>query len=234
MQLPAALLERPVHGFNLRSRSSERVTTAQVAGAAGVAGSEFKVSASQSTLAAQLAGKPAVLVFLRHFGCIFCREMVRDIQALQLKNPSYPPVIFFFQTGPEEVEGESSLSGEAAAKRDEKRHADDAKQAEDFFAKYHPQGPAPVAIADNALEFYRAFGIHRGSVGELLGLRSMGAAIRALFKGNINGKPAGDVRVMPGVFVVTGEGCITWAYRGAHAGDHPDFAEMPARVAAAG
>lgn len=165
--------------------------------------------------------------------------MVRDIQAQQLKNPAYPPVIFFFQTGSENEDEQINKSGavnvgQAAHVAAQRRSADDAKQAAEFFAKYHPHAPKPVAIADNTLEFYRAFGIHRGSVGELLGLRSLAAAMRALFKGNINGKPAGDVRVMPGVFVVTGDGRIAWAYRGAHAGDHPDFAEMPARVAAAG
>ena len=168
--LPALLLERPIAGLRLKG----------------------------ATLMAQLDGRPAVLVFLRHFGCIFCREMVRDVRKEIEKNPAYPPVIFFFQ-------------GTVA-------------QADTFFKTYYPEA---VAVEDTALDFYRALGLKKGTAGQLLGLRSLGASLRALFKGNLQGKAVGDVTVMPGVFVVAGDGRVVWSHPASHAGDHPDFSAIP-------
>lgn len=49
------------------------------------------------TLEDQLGNTPTLLVFLRHFGCIFCREMVRDLRQIAATNPSYLPILFFYQ-----------------------------------------------------------------------------------------------------------------------------------------
>ncbi|HTJ79933.1 MAG TPA: SelL-related redox protein [Rariglobus sp.] len=173
MQLPLALLERPIQGLRLRG----------------------------TTLGEQLGGRPAVLVFLRHFGCLFCREMVRDVRREAEANPDYPPVIFFFQ-------------GTVA-------------QGAEFFGKFYPEA---VAVEDSTLTFYRAFGLKGGSAGQLLGLRAVGAALRALAKGNFVGRWVGDVTVMPGVFAVAADGRVIWSYAAAHAGDHPDFALLPAKI----
>lgn len=173
MQLPADLLERPIQGLNLRA----------------------------PTLGGQLDGRPAVLVFLRHFGCLFCREMVRDVRREAEANPGYPPVIFFFQ-------------GTVA-------------QGAAFFGKFYP---GAVAVEDSALAFYRALGLGHGTAGELFGLRAVGAGLRALAKGNFVGRWVGDVKVMPGVFGVAGDGRVLWSHGAAHAGDHPDFATLPAKL----
>ena len=44
----------------------------------------------------QLGERPTLLVFLRHFGCTFCRETVADLREAA-SEPGYPPVLFFFQ-----------------------------------------------------------------------------------------------------------------------------------------
>jgi len=47
------------------------------------------------TLGEELGDSPALMVFLRHFGCMFCREMVKDLRAVSQRVAGYPPVIFF-------------------------------------------------------------------------------------------------------------------------------------------
>ena len=61
-----------------------------------------------------------LLVFLRHFGCMFCREMVRDLRRISEAMPGFPPVLFFFQGTVEE--GQS------------------------FFAQHWPQARAPISL----------------------------------------------------------------------------------------
>jgi hypothetical protein len=50
----------------------------------------------------QLDGGPQLLVFLRHFGCVFCRETVADLRAIAEDHPRFPPVLFFFIGSPTE------------------------------------------------------------------------------------------------------------------------------------
>lgn len=51
---------------------------------------------------------------------------------------------------------------------------------------------------------------------------------RATLKGHTIGKPVGDPWMMPGLFLVTDTGRILWQHDYSHAGDHPNFADIPA------
>jgi len=53
--------------------------------------------------------------------------------------------------------------------------------------------------------------------------------IRATVKGNFAGRAIGDPQLMPGLFVVEDERVI-WQHDFRHAGDHPDFAAIPAII----
>ncbi len=149
-------------------------------------------------------GRVSLLVFLRHFGCMFCRETLADLRAASEADPNYPDVLFFFQG--------SATEGRA------------------FLRRYWPEARA---VADPDLEFYERFGVRRASFVEALGPAVvLGARARARAKGHENGPRSGDVWRMPGVFAVAGKR-IVWAHQPRHAADHPDFAGIPAIVAAA-
>ncbi|MBL7999450.1 MAG: hypothetical protein JNL32_12540 [Candidatus Kapabacteria bacterium] len=155
------------------------------------------VNLKAATLGEELGATPTLLVFLRHFGCIFCREMVKDIRNASATNTGYPPVVFFYQGTVE--------------------------QGRDFFNDLWSDARA---ISDSPLTFYKGFGIERGSVAEMLSPGVWACSIRAAVKGNFIGLPVGDPWVMPGLFFVE-NGNILWQHDFAHAGDHPDFSRLP-------
>jgi hypothetical protein len=93
---------------------------------------------------------------------------------------------------------------------------------EAFFGRYWPEARA---VADLPKRFYTAFGIERGGIREMFGLRVWVAGLRAALKGNFGGAPVGDPWTMPGLVLVRGD-TIIWKHRFRHAGDHPDFARI--------
>jgi len=155
------------------------------------------------TLRDQLSDEVSLLVFLRHFGCIFCRETVADLREATAARADYPSVLFFFQG--------STTEGRA------------------FLRRYWPEARA---VADPDLHFYELFGIRQASLLEALGPSVLAARSRARAKGHENGPRSGDIWRMPGVFAVRGEQ-ILWAYHPRHAADHPDFARIPELIDAA-
>jgi hypothetical protein len=169
LALPSEILAAPVNGVNL------------------VPGS----------LADQIGPGPTLLVFLRHFGCIFCRETVSELRRTREADPAFPRVLFFFQGSP--------TVGRA------------------FLRRFWPEARA---VADPDKGFYGAFGIGRGGLAQLFGPGVWSAARRARKKGISQGPRAGDVWMMPGVFLIR-DGHIVWAHEYAHAGDQPDFACIP-------
>jgi hypothetical protein len=150
------------------------------------------------TLSAQLdPARPTLLVFLRHFGCIFCREMVADVRRAKAADASYPPVLFFYQGTVE--------------------------QGRAFFDGLWPEARA---VADPDKRFYDGVELERGSVGQMFGGQVWACGVRAAAKGHFVGAPVGDPWTMPGVFLVEADGRVLWQHDFAHAGDHPDFARL--------
>lgn len=158
------------------------------------------VNLQPGTLQDQFGNTPTLLVFLRHFGCIFCREMVRDLREIAATNRSYLPILFFYQ-------------GNAA-------------DGKTFFNTFWPEARA---VADESRIFYTAFGIQRGGMKEMLGPEVWACGVRAALKGNTGGLPSSDPWMMPGLFVVQGH-MILWQHVFRHAGDHPDFTRIPAQL----
>ncbi len=156
------------------------------------------------TLADQFGGETSLLVFLRHFGCIFCRETLADLRAASEATPGYPPVLFFFQGSPTE--------GRA------------------FLRRYWPEARA---VADPRMELYDHFGVGRANLIQAFGPAVLRVRSRAARKGHANGPRSGDVWRMPGVFAVRNDQII-WSHRPRHAADQPDFREIPSLLAAFG
>jgi len=86
------------------------------------------------------------------------------------------------------------------------------------FAKHLGLPFACVSAADGAA--HRAFGVRKGSLAEILGLKVFVAGVRAFFSGHRQGRAKGDVRVLPGTFVVDLAGRIVSAHYGANSSDH--------------
>lgn len=156
----------------------------------------FGVGLSPGTLAGQIMSERTLFVFLRHFGCIFCREAIADIRAAKEADPDYPDVLFFFQG--------SATEGRA------------------FLRRYWPEARA---VADPELELYDAFGVGRATLLEALGPQVLKANRRAKSKGHSSGPRSGDIWRMPGIFAVESLH-IVWSHSPSHAADHPDFAGL--------
>jgi len=150
-----------------------------------------------STLRKEIGQAPTLLVFLRHFGCIFCRELVKDLKRMSTAQPQYPPIIFFYQ-------------GTAA-------------EGEAFFDNIWPEARA---IDDVPKVYYDALGIERGGMKAMFGPEVWACGVRAAMKGNFIGWKTGDPWTMPGMFLVDGDRII-WQHDFRHAGDHPDLTQIP-------
>lgn len=147
--------------------------------------------------------KPVLLVFLRHFGCSFCREAIDDIARRRQK----------FESGGAEV-----VLVHMARER---------SIAEKFFKKYKL---FPVNhVSDPEKRFYRAFGLGRGTPGQLFGLMNWIRGFQAgVIEGHgfeYNNEDIGDGFQMPGVFVVH-QGEIKNSYIHRAAWDRPDYEEI--------
>ena len=149
-------------------------------------------------------GGPTLLVFLRHFGCIFCKEAVADLRGAAEGASDYPDVLFFTQGSPTESRAFLRMSW-----------------------------PTARAVSDPELWFYEAFGIRQAGYLEALGPRVLRAQRRAKAKGHTGGPRSGDIWRMPGALLVAGEQ-ILWRFEPNSAADHPDFAEIPSILAASG
>jgi len=66
-------------------------------------------------------------------------------------------------------------------------------------------------LADPDCEAYRAFGLERGSIAQIMGPDVMLKTMRSLFRGNF-GPPGGDVFQLGGAFVIGKDGIIRLAY----------------------
>ena len=147
-----------------------------------------------STLRELLRGRLTLLVFLRHFGCVFCREIVKDLRQLSVNDPRFANVLFFFN--------------------------DTIEAGDKFFGEFWPEARA---VADRQRRFYDAFGLSRGSmISVMLDPRIWARGIEALRKRNAVGIPRGDTLTLPGFFLVR-ENVIVASYRSRYSADHPDF-----------
>jgi peroxiredoxin len=93
------------------------------------------------------------------------------------------------------------------------------EQSEEFRKKF--QVPFTI-ISDHEKELYRAFGLKQMSP---IGFFSPSMIIKGfstLAKGHGMGVPEGDVRQLPGVFVINIDGQIEFSHYAENPSDHPD------------
>jgi hypothetical protein len=159
------------------------------------AAGEFKLSTGES-LAQASENRVLALVFLRHFGCTFTRQILRGLEEIHDRaksNNAELVLVHMLKSGTE-------VHYLAA-------HSDIAR------------------IADPRCELYRAFGLSKGSLGELASPRVLWLAMLSLFKGCGVGHLAGDGRQMPGAFLFH-QGRIVASQRAKSASDLPDLPDL--------
>ena len=149
---------------------------------------------------AELASTNRLLVvFLRHAGCTFCRETLRDI-------------------------ADARAALEAMGTRILLVHMNEDSHAGDFFRKYELDDVD--RISDPERRLYRVFGLQRGRLKQLFGwkvwLRGFDAGI---LHGHGVGFLQGDGFQMPGIFLLE-DGEILRSFRHKSASDRPEYRQM--------
>ena len=81
--------------------------------------------------------------------------------------------------------------------------------------------PFPL-ISDPKRQLYGAFELKQVSALELLSPSVAFKGILAMTKGHTIGMPIGDVRQLPGVFIINTDGRIVYSYFASDPSDHPD------------
>ena len=155
----------------------------------------YELSSGETLLEAS-ADRPLVLVFLRHFGCTFTRQILRGLQDLekQAKQKNAELILIHMLQSGQEID---YLGDHSSVKR----------------------------IADPRCELYRAFGLGKGGFLELFGPHVWWRGLIAVFKGCGVGHLAGDGLQMPGAFVFR-KGKIDSSQRAKSAADLPDLVDL--------
>lgn len=140
-----------------------------------------------------------MLVFLRHFGCTFCRETMADLAEVRSEIESRGVKIVIV-------------------------HMVKSEMAEDMLKLY---GLDDIShISDLNQHLYNRFGLYKVGFRALFGLKNWWRALVAgIGKGHLIGKPAGDPFQMPGVILFHKKKVINnFVYR--YISDRPDFIEV--------
>jgi len=142
---------------------------------------------------------PVLMVFLRHFGCTFCRETLRDLGARR-----------------SEIEADGT--------RIVVVHMSDEERAAEVFATYGLHNV--YRVRDTDCDLYRAFGLERGTLMQLFGPRVwMRGLVAGVLDGHGIGGLEGDGWRMPGVFLVS-RGVVVNRYIHRSASDRPDYGTL--------
>jgi peroxiredoxin len=147
---------------------------------------------------AELASRPLFLVFLRHFGCTFCREAVDTIAKKRHEIEARGCKLAFVHLGTEE-------------------------KAQWFFKPYDLLDVPRFGDAEGRL--YQAFGLLRAELRQYLNSESIMRMLLAWSRGHFVGLPAGDVQRMPGAFLMD-RGEIRKAFRHKLVSDRPDYVAL--------
>lgn len=141
--------------------------------------------------------QPVLLVFLRHFGCVFCKEALDDLSKMADKFDLKKVTLILV-------------------------HMSEPSIADEYFANYKLTDAH--RISDPDLNFYTRFGLIKGGFSQLYGLSSWmrGFSLqRQGFKSEL-AKQLGDSTQMPGIFTIR-DGKIVDSYIHKKASEKPDY-----------
>jgi peroxiredoxin len=149
--------------------------------------------------------RPAVIVWLRHFGCLFCKQQAGEFAASRRRIERLGAQLWFVGSGSVE-------------------------HARDFRDNHVPRCHV---FTDPGGDSYRAIGARTGwrSVANAHSLR---AAAAAAARGHRQSATQGRADQQGGVLVITPGGGLAYEYVSRHAGDHPPVGEVLEALARAG
>lgn len=143
-----------------------------------------------------------LLIFIRHFGCTFCRETVSEIAKLDsgIKGKNLTPVFI---------------------------HMSDPDFADEFFARYYDH---PVLhVSDPSRVLFRSLGLKRGTLWQLFGPKVVFRGFWAgFFKGHGLGAFEGDFLQLGGYFVLS-KGQVVFEHKTRGAADFFKIDLLPQR-----
>jgi hypothetical protein len=148
------------------------------------------------TLAEASDSKLLAIVFLRHFGCTFTRQILRGLEGIQKEAQAHGAelvLVHMLQGGKE--------------------------------TQYLGERSGVTRIADPRCELYRAFGLGKGGFLELFGPHVWWRGAVSIFKGCGLGHLAGDGLQMPGAFLFR-DGKIISSQPAHSASDLPNLPEL--------
>jgi thioredoxin-dependent peroxiredoxin len=141
---------------------------------------------------------PAVLIFLRYYGCPVCQmEMAKIKREINLAEKKGVRVFVFLQSAPETI---ASLIK---------------KDVFPFTIVCDPQG-----------KIYQLYAVEAGGLIKYLHPAGLVAAIKATFRGFMHGKFEGKETQLPAAFAMTADKVIKYAYYGENISDIPPLSKM--------
>jgi peroxiredoxin len=144
------------------------------------------------------SARPLLLVLVRHYGCVFCREQVADLQRILSEHARLDVGVAVLGNGTPPM-------------------------AEAFI---EATGLDVPLYTNPDREVYRALGARRPSAKAWLDPRVWLNGLRATLRGHFQRRTQGDAAQLGGVFLILRDGSLPYAYRSVRAGDHPANAEV--------
>jgi hypothetical protein len=155
-------------------------------------------------LATEWAKRPAVVVWLRHFGCVFCREQVAEIRGRRTEIEARGAGIVFVGNG----------TARAAAWFQKKFAADS------------------TVLTDPDLVTYKAIGARSGLL-STMGPSAWGAGLRAFRSGARQSMTKGHPYQQGGLVILAPGNRVLYRHISSAAGDHAPVADVLAALDAA-
>lgn len=66
-------------------------------------------------------------------------------------------------------------------------------------------------ISDPERELYRSFGVHEGSMRQVVTMKALAGGVRALVDGVLQGRPTADPMQFAAVFLIDESGLVAWS-----------------------
>ena len=142
--------------------------------------------------------KPQLVVFLRHFGCLFAKEAISQLAKLE-------PQI-------EERGVQLNLV-----------HMSKPEAGKAFIETYGIKNAK--LISDPKLKLYKEFGLKKASFDQIVNECTIKRSKEASDKGHKITSPAGDISQLAGVFLIK-DGKLKKEFRHKDAGELPDYLEL--------
>lgn len=142
--------------------------------------------------------EPVLLVFLRRFGCTFCREALDDLSKIRPEIKEKGVNVIFV-------------------------HMANNEEAESYFSQYNL--PDSIHVSDEECKFYQAFGLLKGNFRQLFGLSVMMRGFKLAMEKGYGIGFLGDGFQMPGIFLLKNNEILN-SYIHDTAADKPNYFEI--------